>query len=105
MRRHWYYSSSVFPLDALDQISKLFVQPLFDYCDIIYHVPVITDPFDSSISLKDSMQSIESTQYQAAFGVSGDWKGSNTSKLYEELGWESLGGTEDSFNFIKCSIT
>ena len=36
------------------------------------------------------MQSIESTQYQAALAVSGAWKGSNTSKLYEELGWESL---------------
>ena len=36
------------------------------------------------------MQSIESTQYQAALAVSGPWKGSNTCKLYEELGWESL---------------
>ena len=36
------------------------------------------------------MQSIESTQYQAALAVSGAWKGSNTSKLYEELSWESL---------------
>ena len=36
------------------------------------------------------MRSIESTQYQAALAVSGAWKGSNTSKLYEELGWESL---------------
>ena len=36
------------------------------------------------------MQSIDSTQYQAALAVSGAWKGSNTSKLYEELGWESL---------------
>ena len=33
--------------------------------------------FDSSISLKYSMQSIESTQYQAALAVSGPWKGSN----------------------------
>ena len=38
------------------------------------------------------MQSIESTQYQAALAVSGAWKGSNTSKLCEELGWESLTG-------------
>ena len=52
---------------------------------IIYHVPVITDPFGPSIS-----QSIESTQYQAALAVSRAWKGSNTSKLYEELGWESV---------------
>ena len=78
------------PLDVLDQLYKLFVRPLLDYCDIIYHVPAITNPFNSSISLKYSMQSIESTQYQAALASSGAWKGSNTSKLYEELGWESL---------------
>ena len=66
------------------------LRPHLDYCDI-YHVSIIPDPFDFSISLnKYSMQSIESTQYQAALAVSGAWKGSNTSKLYEELGWESL---------------
>ena len=89
------------------------MRPHLDYCIIIYHVhvPVITDPFDSSINIHAihaaSMQSIESTQYQAALAVSGAWKGSNTSKLYEELGWESLteGGTEDSFNFIKLLMT
>ena len=36
------------------------------------------------------MQSIESIQYKAALAVSGASEGSNTSKLYEELGWESL---------------
>ena len=77
-------------MDALDQLYKLFVQPHLDYCDIIYHVPVIADPFDSSISLKYSMQSIESTQYQAALAVTGAREGSNTSKLCEELSWESL---------------
>ena len=92
-------------MDALDQLYKLFVRPHLDYCDIIYHVPIITDPFVSSISLKYSMQSIESSQYQAALAVSGAWKGSNTSKLYEELGWEAGGGTEDSFNFIKLLMT
>ena len=63
------------------------------YCD--YYVPVITDRFDFSISLKYSMQFIESTQYQVALAVSGAWKGSNTSKLYEELIGD---GTEDLFN-------
>ena len=78
------------PLDVLDQLYKLFVRPLLDYCDIIYYVPANTNPFNSSISLKYSMQSIESTQYQAALAVSGAWEGSNTPKLYEKLGWESL---------------
>ena len=82
--------SSHVPLDALDQLYKLFMRHHLDYCDIIYHVPVITDPFDFSISLKYSIQSIESTRYQAALAVSGAWKGSNISKLYEEFGWDSL---------------
>ena len=79
--------SSRVPLDSLDQLYKLFVRPHFDNCDIIYHIPVITNPFDSSISLKYSMQSIKSTQYQAALAV---FAGSNTCKSYGELGWESL---------------
>ena len=36
--------SSHVPLDALDQLYKLFAWPHLDYCDIIYHVPVITYP-------------------------------------------------------------
>ena len=78
------------PFDTIDQLYKMFVRPHFDYCDIIYHIPNITNLFDSSVTLSYSMQYIESTQYQAALAVSGAWKGSNTSKLYEELGWESL---------------
>ena len=67
--------SSHTPLDALDQLFKLLVRHLIDYCDIIYHVPVTTNPFDSSIRLNYSMQYIESTQYQAALAVSGAWLG------------------------------
>ena len=77
--------SSHIPLDALDQLFKLFVRPLFD-CDIIYHVPLITDPFGSSISLNYSMQSIGSTQYQAALAVSGAWKGSNINCMRNLVG-------------------
>ena len=29
-------------------------------------------------------------EYQAVFVVTGTWKGTSRSKLYEELGWESL---------------
>ena len=32
----------------------------------------------------------ESTQYTAALAVSGAWNGTNRTKLYDELGWESL---------------
>ena len=83
---HWYYSSSVFPCPFGRSRPIIQTVCIIDYCDIIYHVPAITNPFNSSTILKYSMQSIESTQYQAALVVSGAWKGSNTSKLYEELG-------------------
>ena len=36
------------------------------------------------------MQSLESTQYQAALAVLGAWKGASKISMYEELGWESL---------------
>ena len=36
------------------------------------------------------MKSVEQIQYQAARIITGTWKGTNTSKLYEELGLESL---------------
>ena len=36
------------------------------------------------------MEKVERVQYQAALVITGAWQGSNRSKLYEELGWESL---------------
>ena len=36
------------------------------------------------------METVERSQYQAALAITGAWQGSNRSKLYEELGWESL---------------
>ena len=36
------------------------------------------------------MEKVERIQYQAALAISGAWRGSSRSKLYEELGWETL---------------
>ena len=36
------------------------------------------------------MEKAEWIQYQAALAVTGAWQGSSRSKLYEDLGWESL---------------
>ena len=36
------------------------------------------------------MEQPERIQYQAALAITGAWQGSSRSKLYEELGWESL---------------
>ena len=36
------------------------------------------------------MEKAERIQYQSALAISGAWQGSSRTKLYEELGWESL---------------
>ena len=58
---------------------KLYVRPHLDYGDVVYH--------NQNSSL---MSKLESTQYAAALAVSGAWRGTDTDKLFEELGWESL---------------
>ena len=67
--------------DVLDQIYKLYVRPHLDYGDIIYH------KYDPEFKL-DFTKWHESTQYSAALAVSGAWRGTNTDKIYEELGWK-----------------
>ena len=64
-----------------------------DYCDIIYHIPgKITEisDLDSLRTLHYQMNVLERTQYQAALAVSGAWKGTSRTKIYDELGWETL---------------
>ena len=61
-----------------------------DYCDIIYHIPPLNSPSTSGITLSSLMEKVERTQYQAALAITGSWQGSIWTKLYEELGWESL---------------
>ena len=69
--------------DVLDQIYNLYVRPHLDYGDIMYHI------HDPKFELEFTKR-LESTQYTAALAVSGAWRGTNTDKLYEELGWEIL---------------
>ena len=72
----------------LDQMYKTFVRPHLDYCDIIYHIPPKLDQI--GVVLNSVMEMAEKVQYQAALAVTGTWQNSSRSKLYEELGWESL---------------
>ena len=72
----------------LDQMYKTFVRPHLDYCDVIYHIPPKQDQL--GVVLNSVMEMAEKVQYQAALAVTGTWQGSSRSKLYEELGWESL---------------
>ena len=36
------------------------------------------------------MEKVERVQYQAALAITGAWQGSSLSKIYDELGWETL---------------
>ena len=80
--------SRFLPLNTLDQIYKALVRSHLDYCDIIYHIPSKQDQFGGI--LNSLMGKTERIQYQAALAITGTWQGSNRSKLYDELGWESL---------------
>ena len=65
--------------DVLDQIYKLYVRPHLNYDDIIYH------KYDPEFKL-DFTKRLESIQHSAALVVSRAWRGTNTDKIYEELG-------------------
>ena len=80
--------SRFLPLKTLCQMYKALVRSHMDYCDIIYHIPPKDTQF--GLVLNALMEKVERIQYQAALTITGAWQGSNRSKLYEELGWESL---------------
>ena len=61
-------------------IYKSFIRPHLDYCDIIY---------DQSNN-KSFCTKIEHMQYNAALAITGAIKGTSQTKLYKELGLESL---------------
>ena len=82
--------SSYLSVKTLDQIYKIYVRPHLDFCDVIYHLPCITNPFDSSINLKYLMNTLERIQYHCALAITGAWQGTNLDKIYDQLGWESL---------------
>ena len=69
---------------------KALLRPHLDYCDIVYHKPAQQNPPPLGITLNSLMEKVESIQYQAAIAVTGSWQGSSRTKLYEELGWETL---------------
>ena len=70
---------------TLDLIFKLYVRPHLDFCDVIFHIPSITNPFDSSINLNYLMNTFERIQYHAAPAITGSWEGTNLNKIQEGL--------------------
>ena len=82
--------SNFLPLMALDQMYKALVRSHLDYCDIIYHRPSHHNQAPLGVTLNSLMEKVERIPYQAALAITGAWRGSSRSKLYEELGWETL---------------
>jgi len=76
---------------VLESIYKLYVRPHLDYGDMIYDVAT---PNKQSIFNQDNTNSlakkVECIQYEAARIVTGAWKSTSRTKLYANLGWESL---------------
>ena len=70
------------------QIGKILIRSHLDYCDIIYHIPPVQTQL--GVTITDLMGKAERIQYQAALAITGAWQGASRSKLYDELGWESL---------------
>ena len=68
------------PRHSLITVYKSFVRPHLDYGDIIYDQP----------NNETFTQKIERIQYNAALAITGAIKGTSQSKLYCELGFESL---------------
>ena len=82
--------SKFLPLKTLDQMYKTLVRSHIDYCDVIYHIPSIIHQPPLGMTLNSLMEKVEKIQYQAALAITGAWQGSSRSKLYDELGWETL---------------
>ena len=80
--------SKFLPLRTLDLMYKTLARSHFDYCDLIYHIPPSST--ETGLTLHRVMEKVERTQYLAALSVTGAWQGSSRSKIYEELGWETL---------------
>ena len=72
--------SNIRPRDALLTIYKSFVRPHLDYSNIIYD-----QPQNESFCNK-----LENIQYNAAWAITGAFRGTSKVKLYEELGLEFL---------------
>ena len=84
------YLSKFLPFKTRDQMYKALVRPHLDYCDTIYHIPILSSQSNLGVTLNSLMEKVERTQYQAALAITGTWQGSILSKLYEELGWETI---------------
>ena len=70
----------ILPIHSLITIYKSFVRPHLDYGDIIYDQP----------NNESFCNKTERVQYNAALAITGAIRGTSQTKLYHELGLESL---------------
>ena len=61
-----------------------------DNCDVIYHLPSKIQLPPIGRTVNSLIEKAETIQYQLALAITGACQGSRRSKIYEELGWESL---------------
>ena len=57
---------------------------------IIYHIPSHQNQPPLDVTLNLQMEKVERIQHQAALAISGAWRDSSCSQLFEEIGWETL---------------
>ena len=71
---------NILPRNALLTMYKSFFRPYLDYSDIVYHQA-------NNQSFSNKMKAV---QYNLAFAITNTSKGTSRTKLYKELGIESL---------------
>ena len=73
-------------IKTLNLIFKMYIRPHLDFCDVIYHIPCISNPFDSSINLNYLMNTLERVQYHAALVITVHGKAQTLVRYRRNLG-------------------
>ena len=84
------YFSKFLPLKTLDEMYKALVRSHIDYCDTIYHIPALNNQINANANANFVNGNCWANSIPSCPAITGAWQGSNRSKLYVELGWESL---------------
>ena len=72
--------SCYLPRSSPDQIYRLHARSHF-YCDVIYHVPPVDNPYSQENSQNCLMNGLESMQHNAVLAIIGAWRGTSREKL------------------------
>ena len=78
---------TVLPRHSLSTIYKAFIRPHLDYCDVIYD-KIYNESWHKK--LESVQYNVESAQCNVALAIAGAIRDTDTEKLYQELGLESL---------------